>query len=78
MSLNNNNKQKQKQKKDKRMKFSFTLPLSSSSFNAVFSRRQAPISRNDSENSEKQMDCIRILLLEIETAQTNSKFKMSK
>lgn len=30
----------------------FHLPLSSSSFNAVFSRRQAPNSRNDSENSE--------------------------
>jgi hypothetical protein len=59
------------------MKFSFTLPLSSSSFNAVFSRRQAPISLNDSENSEKEMDYIRILL-ENETPQTNSKFKMSK
>jgi len=30
------------------------LPLSSSSFNAVFARRQAPISRNDSENSEER------------------------
>lgn len=30
------------------------LPLSSSSFNEVFARRQAPISRNDSENSEER------------------------
>ena len=30
----------------------FHLPLPSSSCNAVFSNRQEPISRNDSENSE--------------------------
>lgn len=30
------------------------LPLSSSSFSAVFSRRQSPISLNDSENSRNK------------------------
>lgn len=47
---------KKKYKRTRQKRKYVDLPLSSLSFSAVFSRRQAPSSCNDSENSERKWE----------------------